>query len=35
MQIVAAGDPARVGDTLEKLGTMETFEAEGKRLSPM
>ena len=33
MQIVAVGDPARVGDTLKKLGTVETFDAEGKRIS--
>ncbi|PYR20187.1 MAG: hypothetical protein DMF94_12830 [Acidobacteria bacterium] len=35
MQIVAVGDPARVGDTLKKLGTVETFDAEGKRISPL
>ena len=33
MQIVAVGDPARAGDALKKLGTVETFDAEGKRIS--
>ena len=33
MQIVAVGDPARVGDTLKKLGPVETFDADGKRVS--
>jgi zinc protease len=33
MQIVAVGDPARAGDALRKLGSVETFDAEGKRTS--
>lgn len=33
MQIVAVGDPARVGDVLKKLGTVEAFDADGKRLT--
>ena len=32
MQIVAVGDPAKVADTLKKLGEMETYDAEGKPL---
>ena len=34
MQIVAVGDPARVADTLRKLGEVETYDADGKRVSP-
>jgi zinc protease len=34
MQIIAVGDPARVSDVLKKLGTVETFDADGKRISP-
>jgi hypothetical protein len=30
MQIVAVGDPARVADTLRKLGEVETYDADGK-----
>ena len=30
MQVVAVGDPARVADTLRKLGTVETYDADGK-----
>jgi len=32
LQIVAVGDPAKVGDTLKKLGTVETYDTEGKRI---
>jgi len=32
MQIVAVGDPAKVADTLKKLGEVETYDAEGKKL---
>jgi zinc protease len=34
IQVVAVGDPARVADTLRKLGDVETYDAEGKRISP-
>jgi zinc protease len=34
MQVVAVGDPARVADTLRKLGDVETYDADGKRVSP-
>ena len=33
IQIVAVGDPVRAGDTLKKLGTVEAFDADGKRIS--
>jgi zinc protease len=33
MQIIAVGDPARVSEVLKKLGTVETFDADGKRIS--
>jgi zinc protease len=33
LQVVAVGDPARAGDALKKLGTVETFDADGKRIS--
>ena len=33
MQIVAVGDPTKVADTLKKLGEVETYDADGKRLS--
>jgi zinc protease len=33
MQIVAVGDPARVSETLKKLGEVETYDTDGKRLS--
>ena len=32
MQIVAVGDPAKVADTLKKLGEVETYDADGKKL---
>ena len=32
LQIIAVGDPAKVADTLKKLGTVETYDADGKRL---
>jgi predicted Zn-dependent peptidase len=32
MQIVAVGDPAKVADTLKKLGEVEIYDAEGKPL---
>jgi predicted Zn-dependent peptidase len=34
MQIIAVGDPARVVDTLRKLGDVESYDADGKRVSP-
>jgi zinc protease len=33
MQIVAVGDPARVAGTLKKLGEVETYDTDGKRVS--
>ena len=33
MQIVAVGDPALVEATLKKLGTVEAFDVDGKRIS--
>jgi zinc protease len=33
MHIVAVGDPVRAGETLKKLGTVETFDADGNRIS--
>jgi zinc protease len=33
IQIVAVGDPNRVGDTLKKLGTVEAFDVDGKPIS--
>jgi zinc protease len=30
MQIVAVGDPAKVADTLKKIGEVESYDAEGK-----
>jgi zinc protease len=33
LQIVAVGDPARVAEVLKKLGPVETFDADGKRVS--
>jgi len=33
LQIVAVGDPARVSDVLKRLGPVETFDADGKRVS--
>ena len=33
MQVVAVGDPARVADTLKKLGDVETYDADGKASS--
>ena len=32
MQIVAVGDPAKVADTLKKIGEVESYDAEGKPL---
>lgn len=32
LRIVAVGDPARVGDPLKKLGAVESYDADGKRL---
>jgi len=32
LQIVAVGDPAKVADTLKKFGTVETYDADGKRV---
>jgi hypothetical protein len=32
MQIVAVGDPAKVADALKKLGDVDTYDAEGKKL---
>ena len=33
LQVVAVGDPVRAGDALKKLGTVETFDADGKRIT--
>jgi hypothetical protein len=33
LQIVAVGDPTRVADTLKKLGPVETYDTEGKKIS--
>jgi len=33
LQIVAVGDPARVADVLKKLGEVEAFDTDGKRVS--
>jgi predicted Zn-dependent peptidase len=32
MQIVAVGDPAKVADTLKKIGEVESYDAEGRPL---
>lgn len=32
LQIVAVGDPAKVADTLKKLGTVERYDTEGRRV---
>jgi zinc protease len=32
LQIVAVGDPTKVADVLEKLGPVETYDADGKRV---
>lgn len=32
LQIVAVGDPVKVADALKKLGTVETYDADGKRV---
>ena len=32
MQIVAVGDPAKVADTLMKIGEVETYDADGNAL---
>jgi zinc protease len=34
LQIVAVGDPTKVADALQKLGAVETYDAEGKRVGP-
>jgi zinc protease len=33
LQIVAVGDPAKIADPLKKLGDVETYDTEGKRIS--
>ncbi|HEV3139361.1 MAG TPA: pitrilysin family protein [Vicinamibacterales bacterium] len=33
LRIVAVGDPARVADALKKMGEVETYDAEGKKVS--
>jgi zinc protease len=33
LQVVAVGDPVRVADTLKKLGPVETYDTEGKKIS--
>jgi zinc protease len=33
LQIVAVGDPAKVVDTLKKLGEVETYDSEGNRIA--
>jgi zinc protease len=33
LRIVAVGDPARVAEALKKMGEVETYDAEGKRVS--
>jgi zinc protease len=33
LQIVAVGDPTKVADVLKKLGEVETYDADGKRVS--
>jgi zinc protease len=33
LQIVAVGDPAKVADVLKKLGAIEAYDADGKRIS--
>jgi zinc protease len=32
LQIVAVGDAARIGGALKKFGTVETYDADGKRI---
>jgi zinc protease len=32
LQVVAVGDPARVADPLKKLGAVETYDTEGRRV---
>ena len=32
LQIVAVGDPSRITETLKKLGAVETYDTEGKRV---
>ena len=34
LQIVAVGDPTKVADVLKKLGEVETYDADGKRVTP-
>ena len=33
LQIVAVGDPTKVGETLKGFGTVETYDTEGKRVT--
>jgi len=33
LQVVAVGDPVRVADVLKKLGPVETYDTEGKKIS--
>jgi zinc protease len=33
LQIVAVGDPAKIADPLKKLGDVETYDTDGKRIS--
>ena len=33
LQMVAVGDPARVADALKKLGAVETYDTDGKKIS--
>jgi predicted Zn-dependent peptidase len=33
-QIVAVGDPMKVAEVLKKLGEVETYDADGKRVTP-
>ena len=33
LQVVAVGDPARVADALKKLGAVETYDTDGKKIS--
>jgi predicted Zn-dependent peptidase len=33
LQIVAVGDPTKVADVLKKLGEVESYDADGKRIS--
>ncbi|HEX3704712.1 MAG TPA: hypothetical protein VHU82_15385, partial [Vicinamibacterales bacterium] len=33
LQIIAVGDPAKIADPLKKLGEVETYDTDGKRIS--